>query len=473
MVAHAAVARMGGVRDLGAIADLVEALEEAAGFSEAADRMVSWAREVSGCSTGFLRLTHEDDGCAWVPASAYQGENIGLLRDEAMVDTDECICGQVAVGAAHPSGPFYTENGSFVWGRLSTIEAECGSDALVGIRGRCLQEGFESLGVFPLGGHDHPVGSLHLADHEADRFDGSVELLETGCRLAGRLLLRYESRERERAAFDLVQRALLPDHPFDIRGLDVRVCFDSATELAHIGGDFYEIVELPQDRTLLLVGDYSGRGVGAVGMATRTRYIMAGLAHEHEQPAELLAAANPVIARILPPERFLSAVACVIDPAAGSATIALAGHPPPGVLSGSNAVEVDAPSNPPLGIMPEATYREVTVALTPDDVLLLFTDGVTESRREGGLFGFAGIARTCRHFRVGEPTGESTLEPDVADPSREDQDPAAIAVGRGCATDPSDDLEGLACAICEASAAYHDPDLPADDRLTLAARLWR
>jgi hypothetical protein len=130
-----------------------------------------------------------------------------------MVTESDCICGRVATGAVDPSLPFYTEGGSFHWGRMDSLGEAFTPEQVGPLRGRCIEEGYNSLAVFPLRAGDGVVGSLHLADSRPDWFAEAAEVVDSACRLAGDILLRYEPSERERALLEAVQSALLPPVP--------------------------------------------------------------------------------------------------------------------------------------------------------------------------------------------------------------------------------------------------------------------
>jgi len=425
------------MRELDELTDLVALLNDAGTFCDTADRLISWAQRLTGGEAVVLRLNEiSEDGGTWVPACRHTGTTEAFARDEALVSADECICGRVATGAADSSLPFFTPYGSFVWGHVDTIASHFTPEQLGPIRGRCVSEGYESVAVVPLGGPTGPVGCLHLADRRPDQFDGSLELLEAACRLAGRILLQHHEREREHAAFDAIQGALVPPQAPVIAGLDLGVCFASATDIARIGGDFYDVVDRGVAGCVLFVGDYSGHGIEAAGMAARARYTLAGVARHADSPGQLLAEANDLLAGVLPEDRFVSVAVCMIDPAVGRVRVALAGHPAPVRLRGESAVEIDAPHNTPLGLSPGRHFAETETILEKNDVLALITDGVIESRRDGRMFGLEGIR------------------------------------GVWLANDHTD-VRTLTRAVCEASGAYHDSALPPDDRLALGIRLDR
>jgi serine phosphatase RsbU (regulator of sigma subunit) len=187
-------------------------------------------------------------------------------------------------------------------------------------------------------------------------------------------------------------------------------------------------------RVTLVAGDYSGKGLDAVGTAARLRHHLAAHAAAAADPGSFLQEVNATIADILPARRFASVVCCTLDHENGRLDVALAGHPAPLRLRAGVVEELVAPPNLPLGIDPRSRFEGVSFSLQKDDVLVLFTDGVTEARYEGMLFGVEGIGRIIKD--------EATAS-----------------------------LTNIARAVVTAAAAHHDPSLPHDDRLVLLARV--
>lgn len=422
---------MDALRELTAV---IESLDRADSFAEAADRLTSWARTFSGCQTALLRLLEGSEGEPWLAGCSMEGHSPVFIRDEVVVGHADCLCGRVASGATDPSLPFYTQGGSFCWGRTSTLADDFSSEALGPVRGRCMEEGYESVAIFPIRAGDRLIGSLHLADHRPDHFAGSAEVIEAVCRLAGSILLKYRERERERAVLDTIQSALLPLEPPAIDGLEIGVSFGSATQLAQLGGDFYDVLDLGGPAALVLVGDVSGKGIEAAGIAAKARYAIDAQAGIEPDPPAFMGAANDFLARSLPEGRFVTAAACLIDRDTGVVTTCLAGHPSPLKISRAAGVELEAPHNPPLGLFPGLRFGAVREGLGSEDLLVLYTDGISDSRKGGDSFGPEGITRTVRGVALEDP--------------RE-----------------------VARSVLEGAQVFHDPSLPGDDRLVVAVRL--
>ena len=427
---------MSAMRSSTELARVLDRLAACATFAEAVDFLVEWARGYALCDTALIRMMAEGgEGGPWVPACGQRGAAARFQRDETFVAARECMCGRVMLRDVNVGLPFFTDRGSFVWGRVASLGSRFSPEQIGPIRGRCVEEGFESIGIFAILDQGKPVGVLHLADRRPDRFEDSAELIEEVCARAGGILLRYHSTELQRSLINAIQVALIPSQPPRTGGLDVGASFVSAADTSQMGGDFYDVLEPSLGEVLLLVGDYSGKGLEAAGMAARARYILSSLGLQAKGPADLFNRANDRLATLLPADRFVSAVACTVYPATGEITLALAGHPAPLLLRKSgDTEELGMTPRPPLGAFAGTLYTEARFHLDEDDVLLLYTDGITEARRNGEFFGAEGIAALWARRRAG-------------------------------------DLGILARDICRAASAFHDrPDSP-DDRLVLAAKI--
>jgi serine phosphatase RsbU (regulator of sigma subunit) len=205
--------------------------------------------------------------------------------------------------------------------------------------------------------------------------------------LVERRRARELERERERLRQDVVtlERALLPAVPETLGALAVSVAH-RASEGPAAGGDFYDGFALADGRAAVLVGDVSGHGPEAL---ERTNGLRTAL---HDRLAEGLSprAAIESVGWDAPIEssgKFATVVVAVHDPADGTLTYAMAGHPPP-IFAGPGAHEpLTATSSPPIGLGFRTGLRETTIPLPPGTVACLFTDGLLEARRGDDLIG--------------------------------------------------------------------------------------
>jgi serine phosphatase RsbU (regulator of sigma subunit) len=173
---------------------------------------------------------------------------------------------------------------------------------------------------------------------------------------------------------------LLPAKPPDVAGLDLA---GYNAPCRTVGGDYYDFLPYPDGRIALLIGDVSGKGMGAAllmsSLQARCRVVF-------ENPGELGAQVshlNRITAANCPGNCFITFCAVVLDPANGELRYCNAGHNAPLLLRAGGEFESLEPTGMVLGIVPNATYEEKTCRLDPGDLLLLFSDGVTESCKPG------------------------------------------------------------------------------------------
>jgi len=414
---------------------IVDEVASARDFQTAVERLTDWAQNLTGCQAAMLRFRADDsESEGWIPALVERGFDYRFVHDEVLIGQEECLCGRVCRGHWDDRFPFFTDSGSFTSGDAQRIAGHHPLASLGNVRGRCFIEGFQSLIIVPLlGANGTPVGCLHLADYARDKFKDHLDTLEKVCAQCGPLLLRFSEPERERCLIRAVESALTPPEIADTPGLETAVSYLSATETARLGGDFYDVIALPDGRVLLVVGDYSGRGIGAAGMAARARFALTTALLEHRDVDVALAAAQRQLEATLPRGKFVTVAALAYSPD-GSLEGGLAGHPPPLVVEESGAArELRLPSNMPLGFFLGERFATGTARLEPGQTLLLFTDGLVESRSRGEFFGTDGIERYCRQNR-----GHT--------------------------------LDRLTAGLCQASEAFGEKTFGGDDRLVLAAR---
>ncbi|HEY4249944.1 MAG TPA: PP2C family protein-serine/threonine phosphatase [Roseomonas sp.] len=173
-----------------------------------------------------------------------------------------------------------------------------------------------------------------------------------------------------------------------------------------VGGDFCDFVMLDDHRLALLIGDASGKGVGAAIFIAMARSLLRAAMGRGASPAEALAQANDTLAADNPTLMFATAIAAVVDCRTGVMTYANAGHNAPrhrGAVAGETALPL--PDGIALGVMDGFVYEDRVLHLDPDDMLLFFTDGVTEAvRPDGGLFGDDRLAAIAADPSLQEPS---------------------------------------------------------------------
>ncbi|MEV1052969.1 SpoIIE family protein phosphatase [Streptomyces sp. NPDC049887] len=181
-----------------------------------------------------------------------------------------------------------------------------------------------------------------------------------------------------------LQQAIVPEVPELQRlpGLQVAARYRPAAEEYRVGGDWYDVLPLPDGRVLVVTGDIAGHGIDSVTGMVALRNALRGLAFTGHTPGRLMAWLNEVTLQTHG-HPTATAVCGLYDPSDRSLCWASAGHLPPVLLREGAADLLEPPRSILLGAVPAASYRETVTRLEPGDTLMLYTDGLVESRRSG------------------------------------------------------------------------------------------
>ncbi|MEN3359524.1 MAG: hypothetical protein V7637_3506 [Mycobacteriales bacterium] len=234
------------------------------------------------------------------------------------------------------------------------------------------------------------LGVVVLGRPAADPFEpdtlGFAEELARRAALALDNALLYQM---HRATSQALQRSLLPAALPEVPGMDVGVAYQAAGEGLVVGGDFYDLFALGNDRWRFAVGDVAGNGPEAAGDTGLARHTLRLLGRQLCPPAEAVSQLNRAILDQRDGTRFLTLVhgEITLRPAGGlQIDLVIAGHPPPYLLRPGHADAVGTPQTL-LGVLEHVPYRTDTILLAPGEALLCLTDGVIERRRNGRIFG--------------------------------------------------------------------------------------
>jgi serine phosphatase RsbU (regulator of sigma subunit) len=246
----------------------------------------------------------------------------------------------------------------------------------------------------PLIAHGQTLGALLVVrDAEAEPFttDDLEFAVQLGAR-AGLVLANLRLREHEHEVAHALQRSLLPRELPQPPGLSIGACYLPAQGEPMVGGDWYDVLVLPTKQVMLAVGDVSGRGAAAAASMGQLRSGLAGLALATSEPAALLDGAQRFIQHLGNPLSATLALV-VLDPANGSFTYACAVNPPPLVVSLSGqVVALWEGRSALLGYAEQRTRPQGRHVLGVEDTLVLYTDGLVESRQENIDDGLARLA---------------------------------------------------------------------------------
>lgn len=176
-----------------------------------------------------------------------------------------------------------------------------------------------------------------------------------------------------------IQKRMLPDHAPTVPGADL-AGFNAACRT--VGGDYYDFFAYPDGRVALALGDVSGKGMPASLMMMALHARVHVLAEDPKDLGAFMMRLNKATCANCPSNRFITFFFCVLDAATGELRFANAGHNPPILMRASGAAEMLEEGGPVLGILSIAPYSEHTAHVEPGDLLVLYSDGVTEANNQ-------------------------------------------------------------------------------------------
>ncbi|GGO91597.1 SpoIIE family protein phosphatase [Wenjunlia tyrosinilytica] len=293
--------------------------------------------------------------------------------------------------------------------------------------------------VLPLVARNRVIGMLTLGKPAEERFRQEIlELAEDLSRRAALALDNARLYSERTAISQSLQRSLLPPELPQIPGVEVEVIYRAAGEGNEVGGDFYDLFPIRDGCWGFAIGDVCGTGPEAAAVTGLARHALRLLAREGFSAPAVLERLNAAILDEGSRSRFLTLLYGEMWPQPDGSVIlkvVCAGHPLPLRLRPDGTVASAAEPQPLLGVMEELELVEQTVELSPGDVLLCVTDGVTE-RREGyrmlGDDGLADVLAQCTGLTAGAVAAR-----------------VQRAVERFAADAPSDDMAILTLRIPE------------------------
>jgi len=185
-------------------------------------------------------------------------------------------------------------------------------------------------------------------------------------------------------------------HPLgEFPGLDLGRVSQTAYHPELVGGDFSHVFPVGKGRVGILIGDVEGKGIRAAGLTETVRSAVVAFSLVDPDPGYVLAKTNQLLLEGAGIDQFVTACFLLVDLHSGETSYAIAGHPAPVLLRASSCAGLDGAHGLPLGVFP-GTYEVDRVTLAYGDCLVLLTDGVTEARRHGELFGEERVLTTVR-----------------------------------------------------------------------------
>ena len=252
--------------------------------------------------------------------------------------------------------------------------------------------------VVPLRARERTLGAITFIFAESGRQYSTheLELAEELGRRAGLALDHARLYEREHRTAETLQRALLPPTLPDIPGHELAARYLPGRAGDHVGGDWYDAFALADGRIGIAIGDIGGRGVTAAALMGQVRNGLRAYALKAPSPGAALADLRAMCDR-LDELVFATVTYIVYDPRSGAGVLSSAGHLPTLILDAHRGARfMDEPRCPPLGVGAGAPCREYRFTLEPGATLVLYTDGLVESRRRSLDTGLERLAEAAR-----------------------------------------------------------------------------
>ena len=285
----------------------------------------------------------------------------------------------------------------------------------------------------PLEARGRVLGALTLVSSGSGRQFGATDLA-LAVEFARRAGLALDNArlysERDHVARAL-QSSLLPPTLPAIAGARVTARYQAAGEGNEVGGDFYHVFQVDDDAWWFIIGDVSGKGPEAAAIAGLARHTLRALAIQERSPRRLLTSLHETLVRGEVNGEFCTVCCALLRSTAAGVTLSIAcgGHPPPIIRRGDGGIEVASSAGPLLGMPVELAFVEQTVALGPGDMVVMYTDGVTEAHhRNQPLFGEERLTEVIRARADVDSVADGILAAVSAYGPAEPRDDVAVVV---------------------------------------------
>jgi serine phosphatase RsbU (regulator of sigma subunit) len=258
--------------------------------------------------------------------------------------------------------------------------------------GTVVLQGVRSVLAVPLGVSEKVFGIIYADSPIAEgRFtEDHLKVLTTLASVAAirvenaRLVesrFQQERLERELQLAMEIQQRFQPTAPPQVSGYELQGISFPCYE---IGGDYYDFIQKDDGRLVIALGDVSGKGTAAALLMSSLHAAIHAQTGSHDTLVETISAVNRYLAENIPSNRFVTLFYAELDPDSGAFSFLNAGHNPPLIVHAAGTVEQLASGGLPLGIKADAEYREGRTTLQPGDVLVIYSDGVTEAASPSG-----------------------------------------------------------------------------------------
>ncbi|NTW28559.1 MAG: SpoIIE family protein phosphatase [Coriobacteriia bacterium] len=261
-------------------------------------------------------------------------------------------------------------------------------ETLDGIAGTAAAHGLHSLLAVPLLARGRSIGVLVVLSREPAAFaEEDHSMLQTFASQAALALDTARLYSREHDVAEVLQRSILPGTLPPDPEFDFAAAYQPAGTEAEIGGDYYDLFRAPDGQLWFAIADVCGKGVHAATKTSMIKYSVRALVSAGLSVSAVVERVNRLVTESGEPSDIVTLWLGRLDPATGRLTWANGGHPPGLIGRKAGGIESLSSTGPLLGAGMESQYGEYSVGVLPGDVVLLYTDGVTEARRNTAFFG--------------------------------------------------------------------------------------
>ncbi len=300
------------------------------------------------------------------------------------------------------------------------------------------EKGIRSLLGVPMIVEGTLIGVMHVGSRRPRRFgENDVAVLELAAARAGPGIDRarlYSALEREHQVAMVLQRSLLPRRVPELVGVSLAARYLAARN--EVGGDWYDVIELPRGLVGVAIGDVVGHGIRAASLMGQMRTALRSYALSGNGPGQTLELVDRFV-RGVEIDAMATAAYAVFDPENGMLRFATAGHLPPVIAAGPASRIVEVTPAVPLGAYPFARYEDRELELAANEMFVLYTDGLVERPGVDLDTGIAELTELIGHARTPEGACLLAIE-HLVPPEGPRDDVAIVAFERTPITDALD-----------------------------------
>jgi len=275
----------------------------------------------------------------------------------------------------------------------ASIVSDVSTDPRFEYTEEAVTEGIKSMLSVGLMVQDRPIGALSVYTDRHHLFTrDQVRIFKGIANEAASVIERamlYEERmqsqrtEQELSAASRIQANLMPQRSPELPGYQIAA---RNVPSRMVGGDFYDFIPFDESHLGLVIADVSGKGIpGAILMASARASLRAYLEDPHSVRG-VITRLNHIMCRDTQPDQFVSLFYGMLDTADGTITYTNAGHNAPVIFRGNERILLEQ-GGPILGVLPDTLYEDAIIQLIEGDMILFYTDGITEAERNARYFG--------------------------------------------------------------------------------------